>query len=864
MLLFKYYCVLSPGGERACYDGRRGFLSSPSDPALIKRFYPDEFLIAHILDKYVAAHPQLQEHRKIIILTEAWSEQGGRDGKSNTLAINGQIVQAITEANSEEENTLVLVPFLYGYHHPGIAIDVKNKRAIYLDPKGKPAERYENTRALQLLLNKELGFEFLAIAIPQQREDDGISCGPLLTASMMKFIDEFLTSGTITPEGFQANKKNLATDRLFQMYINNTVESAGRRPALQEIMLADQSIWRAFFKEQGISEALTELTISKIRLQKNYIHTSLHDIDLGKVHLIRDFQSRIIEYVLLCPEQEAQIESLVRVGSILVGSDEILEGISTPPLLMQAGYFSSVQAKLRLNEAEEEKQESSEDKITLTVYFCGTDSSLEKTARENLYGNLASVLYQKTRTEKTHLKRGFSGCGITNGLAGGIFGAGLEKQCLEIREEVVNLLKQGKRVKLNCYGHSRGAIAALMLAKMLGHFDEDFLEINLALLDPVPGNLIISAKLDIFSQTLANQVMDLSQSKNLKRVLSLYTNKPLWAVLFHAPLLPTYPYHSEVKEDVIPGWHNEVQLLRFRGREIFFDSPQFFITFTYITYFLSLDCGTQFQSWRLWIPTSLAPQTPLRTLDMKEKVAVIDAFEEMYSMEKGQLQKATRHCHSARAATIKTEPTKTYVNLFHKEVVLAGSELKEENHDNLALSIESTCPHNRMAFSKGDMSCDNLPDNSGILFKNFVEAIHVALSQDSRNSMKGQILHSYLNEEKFANKEQLKHAIRNMLALVLQRDRNRLSFFSTTQSGYAALALLQTPDYAYFAKLILGRAAHQVRYRDLRMFVLGDNDKTYFYEKHRERIYTLFKSGAAEKPAITTDFTTRYLGFRAI
>jgi hypothetical protein len=88
-------------------------------------------------------------------------------------------------------------------------------------------------------------------------------------------------------------------------------------------------------------------------------------------------------------------------------------------------------------------------------------------------------------------KMGFDGCGVTNGLSGTLFGTGLEEQCKEVVKYVHSLLKDGKKVILNCYGHSRGGIAALMLAKMLGGFAKDLVEVNLALLDPVPGNLIL-------------------------------------------------------------------------------------------------------------------------------------------------------------------------------------------------------------------------------------------------------------------------------------------------------------------------------------------------------------------------------------
>ncbi len=117
--------------------------------------------------------------------------------------------------------------------------------------------------------------------------------------------------------------------------------------------------------------------------------------------------------------------------------------------------------------------------------------------------------------------------------------------------------------------------------------------------------------------------------------------------------------------------------------------------------------------------------------------------------------------------------------------------------------------------------------------------------------------------DNFSNLDELKCALRNVLALSLQRDRNALSLFSTTKSGYVAHSLLKTPEYRQFAQLILGRAVddHNIRYRDLRMFVLAENNKSYFYTKYRDTNYSMFESKEQSngQKQITSNLVMNYL-----
>jgi hypothetical protein len=218
---------------------------------------------------------------------------------------------------------------------------------------------------------------------------------------------------------------------------------------------------------------------------------------------------------------------------------------------------------IREPEAEEFPQPSSE--ITVSVFWCGTAGTIfphatqvgmfsrMSTATEisKGYGDI-ECLPEKIPVE---CKISFDGCGSTNGAAGVLFGQGLVQQCDEVVLKVKALLKAGYRVKLNCLGLSRGAVAILMLAKKLAQYPPTHVELNCCLFDPVPGNLITSSSWDLLNQTLARQCMDVSSSKNMANVLAIYTYKPIPDFAFHAPLLPKYPPQAKVEEIVGLGCH---------------------------------------------------------------------------------------------------------------------------------------------------------------------------------------------------------------------------------------------------------------------------------------------------------------------
>lgn len=307
MPLIKYYNLTT------CYDGQREFTKAISPKTENgRRHYPDEYLVANILLKYQNKRFPSSAERKhhLLVLAEPWKGSSGslssRDGGKNTFSINEQIVRQIALSGKSNKNTLILAPYLYGYHHPGITIDVKNKVAIYLDPNGREAH-YPEAIALNKTL-KEMGFKTLTVTTCQQR--DGVSCGPILTRSMIKFTEEFMSTNTISVDGFSAPRREVAITRLFQMYINNTIEHAEAKELVNEIMLADERLWQDFLLQTGIlfNNPIYSAVLHAVSLQKNAVLQLPVDWENDPVHarsvkFILDFQSAITEYILSGDEQ---------------------------------------------------------------------------------------------------------------------------------------------------------------------------------------------------------------------------------------------------------------------------------------------------------------------------------------------------------------------------------------------------------------------------------------------------------------------------------------------------------------------------------------------------------------------------------
>jgi hypothetical protein len=275
---------------------------------------------------------------------------------------------------------------------------------------------------------------------------------------------------------------------------------------------------------------------------------------------------------------------------------------------------------------------------TISVYFSGTGFSIDE-------GNfLASSLHARTEISESHIKMGFNGCGVDYGFNGTIFGSGLDEQCEKVIDCVVQEINAGHQVTLNVYGHSRGGIAALLLAKQLGDIDKEKLAINLALLDPVPGNFITTSSIDPFKISLANKTMDLSDCKPLRKVLALYPHIPLPAIACHAPLLVSYSQETEVEEEVVNGCHAQAeQILDPSSKLVKLRVEEFLV-----------QNGTNLQTDRDYKDTEAMKQTYLSRYQ-KDLAYVNQAF--------------SREAHSARGMAITATPGAKYLNSRHKALV---------------------------------------------------------------------------------------------------------------------------------------------------------------------------------------------------
>ena len=120
-----------------------------------------------------------------------------------------------------------------------------------------------------------------------------------------------------------------------------------------------------------------------------------------------------------------------------------------------------------------------EPPVVLTVFFEGTANTLQPITTQ------VGIFFDRTEaldvtdpdtplpTKITQLRMGFDGCGVTNGMAGVIFAAGLTSQCAVVTARVRQILAAVPSLTVNVLGLSRGGIGALLLAQQLSKLAED-------------------------------------------------------------------------------------------------------------------------------------------------------------------------------------------------------------------------------------------------------------------------------------------------------------------------------------------------------------------------------------------------------
>ena len=489
--------------------------------------------------------------------------------------------------------------------------------------------------------------------------------------------------------------------------------------------------------------------------------------------------------------------------------------------------------------------------VTLSVFFCGTSRSIKpKTLWEPLtqVSIFSDLTIGKDITDpevplsgdEEQLKMSFDGCGVEFGCRGSLFAHGLEQQCQKVVDRVLELIKSGKKVKLNCLGSSRGGIAEMMLTKMLADIDKFHLETNLILFDPVPGNLLISKKLDFLGNTVASQVTDLSMSKNLNRVLAIYPHEPLPDLAFHAPIIPKYPNACQVEQDVVPGCH-EGALFQ---PSLFHLHRKTFLTYVRIKSFLE-ECGTDLSEYDQFSESEIRKLREVKdedcdiephlTKEEEEKVCLKE-LNELHAQRK---QKETvRAAHSFRSTQIVKSSYGKFFNRYHQELAEKYPDSVQPLNEDDEKQEQQYMMHVVPALDMQPFTLEKLTKEC---LESFLDEAINGMSERSKSSRKGDILKDIRaklsdSQANDLTQESLSYVLRNALTTILQRDRNFMSPFHTTRSGWSALEKLKTEQFKAI-KDIIAPGQEDIRYRDLRKFSLGSNNEGFFNSGRKERVY---------------------------
>lgn len=329
--------------------------------------------------------------------------------------------------------------------------------------------------------------------------------------------------------------------------------------------------------------------------------------------------------------------------------------------------------------------------IVLSVYFSGTGLFTGLSDQENREDSdtISSALFRCSEHKENQISHGFLGCGIVGGFLGGIYGAGINGQVRSVENLVHNINKNhpGKKIILNMYGHSRGGITAILAAKALGNVTAFKLDINMALLDPVPGNFGITQALDPADCTLADQAIDLSNCANLKNVLRLYPygGGIIMPLMAHTPLVSTFPKDCTVTEDVITGIHVDTENLKFKreqGRikksdkngklieEVVYDYPyriQAIAALDLVTRFMQ-KYGTRYEAdteWRTIRKTALTDEL------------LLNYYNEIVTHKR--IKASSKPTHSKESVEIVAVPGRRWVNEHHKQIYLRAHPEEDEN-----------------------------------------------------------------------------------------------------------------------------------------------------------------------------------------
>lgn len=328
----------------------------------------------------------------------------------------------------------------------------------------------------------------------------------------------------------------------------------------------------------------------------------------------------------------------------------------------------------------------------ISVYFNGTDdrNAVPKHGRITL----AALLDQITiKDDINNYSICVNGCGIeTQDIRdlGAIFTFHLEKQVLKIAKQVKDMVNDSEdKVVLNVYGFSRGGAAAFLLCQKLKHISAEYLTINVASFEPVPGNFILGVYGDLLfgtNSTLSAAVADLTECKNIANMLVLFTNKPLPDIACHAPILPALPVSCETEVDVTPGCHKSAVSFYKEENSIQPSNNESAIVFHRIVEFMQ-KCGTTFNFDQLLLDPNLIYSSESEQGSVEvDKHRLLSLYEELTRktafLNDG--QNRSMHLHN----TIFTKDSKQYLNRYHQQLC----NVETVNDKDCVLTIQNNNP----------------------------------------------------------------------------------------------------------------------------------------------------------------------------
>jgi hypothetical protein len=300
---------------------------------------------------------------------------------------------------------------------------------------------------------------------------------------------------------------------------------------------------------------------------------------------------------------------------------------------------------------------------TINVYLngAGENTEIPNFGRISLATLLNELTENNGETSTSFLVNGSAIDNYDPRDLGCIFAYHLTDQVTEVANKIKELVANSReKITLNVFGFSRGGVGAFLLAQQLKDISPDALAINIAAIDPVPGNFITTVSGDTFlgtKSTISAEVADLTECKNLENLLVLFTNEPIPDLACHAPILPAYPTTCNAEIDVTPGCHmNAVSYLNNEGT-IANGNRESFITLCRVLEFMD-KCGTEFLferfKWNDDLANGLFSEEALRR-----------AYNAITSHERSNPKTITRSMHLDNSIfTWGCE--KKYLNLHHK------------------------------------------------------------------------------------------------------------------------------------------------------------------------------------------------------